>query len=238
VSREVLSDLGIWLGAILGSLTVLDWLLLDEHKAWLTRKLEDAWLWLAQWRLDALLWILRTRYFHRAVGVFSVAWSVAFFGSAIMQFGWGRHPFQFWLYFAVTPVITIALAFVFYTRSAAWLVSASTTRQYLKRACGLAFLLNLGTTAVLWLVLSSRIPPYIIENDLGPLLFSFLSPLIVIQSLFYLSFSWLGLSTGAMALIKALQFILFRVIAHSKGPVLGASGLLVGLGAIVKALTS
>jgi hypothetical protein len=45
--KQVLTDISIWTGAIIGTLAILDWLLNDRQKNHLRRLGEDLWLWLA-----------------------------------------------------------------------------------------------------------------------------------------------------------------------------------------------
>ena len=172
------------------------------------------------------------------------------------------YPFQIWLEFAAILVATIVMAFTVYPRFAGWLTSAPTIFQYLKRVTGsfvIMILCGWGFGLVMFLIVGfdSPLPKDIPHGQLvafyeahwggmpGAILVHALvtllvSPLLVaeflITAVWFLSFGWLVLSTVIMIFIRVSQFILFRVVASSKGPVLGLSGLLVGLGAVVKAL--
>ena len=45
--KQLLTDLTIWTGAIIGALTIFDWLLSEKQKDNLRRCGEDLWLWLS-----------------------------------------------------------------------------------------------------------------------------------------------------------------------------------------------
>ncbi len=51
---------------------------------------------------------------------------------------------------------------------------------------------------------------------------------------FFVSLLWLGLFALIRFLFRTSQFVLIRIVESPKGPVLGVSGLLVGIGALVK----
>ena len=53
---------------------------------------------------------------------------------------------------------------------------------------------------------------------------------IIVLSAAWCAIVWIGLG-----LIRTMQFILLRIVDNPKGPVLGMSGLLVGIAALVKA---
>jgi len=59
---------------------------------------------------------------------------------------------------------------------------------------------------------------------------------IILQSILFLSVYWLIFVVLLIALFSILKFILIRIVESKNGPVLALSGLLIGLGAIAKAI--
>jgi hypothetical protein len=100
------------------------------------------------------------------------------------------------------------------------------------------FILIAGFDSIIWF---ESIPWYEL-----PLLFAFggivllastlflYIELNLIQTVFFVSLLWLGLFLLIRGLFRTLQFVLIRIAESPKGPVLGVSGLLVGIGALVK----
>ena len=58
----------------------------------------------------------------------------------------------------------------------------------------------------------------------------------MLQNIFFLSVYWLIIVVILIALFRICQFILERVVENKNGPVLALSGLLIGVGAIIKAI--
>lgn len=61
-----------------------------------------------------------------------------------------------------------------------------------------------------------------------------LSEVILLANVFYLSITWIVVVIALMAVIRALQFITFRIATYEKGPVLALCGIAGGLAAILK----
>ncbi|QDV17299.1 hypothetical protein Pan153_19340 [Gimesia panareensis] len=58
---DYLSSLAIWTGAIIGLLKIVDWLLLDSQKKWITEKFESLWLWLSEQRMGKFTSLVQSR---------------------------------------------------------------------------------------------------------------------------------------------------------------------------------
>ncbi len=58
---------------------------------------------------------------------------------------------------------------------------------------------------------------------------------MLILTVLILSLLWLILIPILMILFRTTQFLLLRIVEYPKGPVLGLSGLLIGIAALIKA---
>ena len=58
-ANSFLTTASIWTGVSVGLLKVVDWLLSDTQKKWLTEKSEIAWFWLSEQRVGKFTVVLR-----------------------------------------------------------------------------------------------------------------------------------------------------------------------------------
>lgn len=278
-TNSSLGSLAIYVGFVIGVLNVIDWLLSEEQKDWIRKRLEDTWIWLAELQLSALLYFVRSRYFQFAVAALSLVWlavTVAYtviLGST-MPGGMSRtfaspfrvYPFQIWIDLTFFPVAAVLVAYKWYPKVVASLTTVDSTWAYVKRLLaffGKFMVSTYAFLALIWLLLfllfgqfPDRYPGQAPEDKellhrfeaayggkagavLIPTILSAIAsfPVVAMFHAFLvllLSVLWLLLTAVLISSVQLFMFLLFRVVAYEKGPVLGLSALLIGLGAIIK----
>jgi hypothetical protein len=81
------------------------------------------------------------------------------------------------------------------------------------------------------LFLTSLLPAVLIFVLIGPII----AELGLLFYVIVLSAVWCAVVYIVIALMRMVQFVLLRIVDNPKGPVLGLSGLLIGVAALVKA---
>jgi hypothetical protein len=186
-----------------------------------------------------------------------VFWGVRL--NASLEIGHPRlYPFQVWIDAAALLVSAALVSWRIHPKIAFWIASATSLPRYFGRAAKALGLAILALFGVLLLQIPIMIPYFRSETladarsayehtfGVGGIvgahaLTAFVSAPILaeemlIQTILFLSLYWIIIVWCLMALFRVAQFVLLRVVESKDGPVLGLSGLLVGLGAIAKAI--
>ncbi|NES83428.1 MAG: hypothetical protein F6K10_19590 [Moorea sp. SIO2B7] len=190
-----------------------------------------------------------------------LGWSV----NASLELGKPRlYEFQVWVDVAALLISAGFVSWKIHPRIAKWIGTAPSLKCYFGRSAMALGLCVLAAFAFLLLMypIAGFDSPLLNEDDPEKLIAAYesmlggkqgviavhaLSALIaapimaewmLVQTILFLSFYWLILVWVAIFLFRVFQFILLRIVESSNGPVLALSGFLIGLGAIVKAITS
>jgi len=280
--KHFLSDIAIWTGAVLGLLKILDWLLRDPAKQWITEKAESAWIWLADQRAGKFTFLLKHKRVQIGFSIFAHAIMIliSFLYLARLYLGWEvdaslqlghprLYPEQLWIELLALIISATIISWKIHPMLTTWIANTSSLWKYFGRSISvlivtfvLLFLLITGFGTDFgnsWLGISigmgssdisfaneaeiavyedrlggkaSVIVVHAINSVCGA---AVIVQMMLVQSIVFLSLYWLILVWIAMAFFRAAQFVLIRIVEHPKSPVLALSGLLVGIGAIVKA---
>lgn len=185
--------------------------------------------------------------------------------NASIELGHPRlYEFQVWVDVAALLVSAWFLSWKIHPKIAKWIGTAPSLRCYFGRsAMALGFcILAAFALLLLQFPIIGFDSPYFNEDDPAKVIAAYESMLggrqgaivvhavsaaitapvmaewLLVQTILFLSFYWLVLVWLAISLFRVLEFILIRIVESSNGPVLALSGFLVGVGAIVSAITS
>jgi hypothetical protein len=253
--KQVLTDISIWVGVILGALTIFDWLLNDRQKDHLRRFGEDLWLWLADQKSGKFIQAFTGYKMQLLISV--TVWGI----SNVLNMGVYMFFAHAHLSLANLPTyIYMFVCFVFVSWKIhppllAWITQGASVGRYFSR-CGAAvaicLLMIIGIVIYIAtsIFLIAMILPLAREANTFAfsqilLLPTFIAAFMLIIpvgaefGLLYLvvllSAIWCAVVYIAIGMIRTFQFVLLRIVDNPKGPVLGLSGLLVGVAALVKA---
>ena len=264
--KEVLTDLSVWTGSIIGTLTIVDWLLVDRQKKQLKKRAENFWVWLATREFRKYTGLFLNRKFH-LVGIALAAYVMILLNIILPSIS---EEFKFFAafsgrysqlaeigstnqYLIAYGIAVIALsAFLFWrfgmNRLFNWLVQKNSFLNYFLRLIGLGLISFILVIALSFVVNLAVIPflgllnaeDYFMWTESISVLFHIplFMLIVVLESLLILSLSWIFIYAPILMIVfKILEFVIYRIIENEKGIVLGISGLLVGIGLIVKALS-
>ena len=246
----------VWAGAVTVAVELLDWLLRDKHKRWITDRASAAWVWLDDQRAGKFTSLLLARIPRR---IFAVGTPVLFalgtvrgneeaFFHLIQNFT--VRDWRSWIPFAGLLLLLGPLAVMFWvihSRVAGYLGTVRTLGSYfLSILCGTVLGFGLFTALVLLVKLTTE------ELGLGtqgwiPFLVGFpvfiLGGAVVLEAgalffLLYASFCWLILVYVLSMAAGVTRFILLRVAEHPKGPVIALGALASAVSGLVKLFLS
>jgi hypothetical protein len=229
-------------------------MLLPHHKEWLRGKVESAWIWLDDQKAGKFLHLLRNRRLMWGFSLvflfpFCLGWFVVII-HRIRVFGFGpaiSGPIQ--ISYPVIAVVSLTAIVVvlwkLHPRILDWILSTSILRQCLVRLCCawlVCVVVGLTLMFVPW-VIGSLFPTIWISTPnfliFATLYVNWLTFVLLYQTgllavILFLSILWLVAVNAVILLFRMTQFILIRIVESPSGPVLGLSGLLIGIGALAQ----
>lgn len=144
---EHLSVIAIWTGAIVGLLKVIDWLLLEFQKAWISGKLEDLWLWLSEQKSGDFTSLVRSRRtqigFSIVTHITIIVISIAFLFSvhsgidtgAWLEIGHPRiYSYQAWVDVVALIISGVLVSIKFHPMVTHWITSKEKLGSYYLRS--------------------------------------------------------------------------------------------------------
>ncbi len=182
---------------------------------------------------------------------------------ASLELGHPRlYPFQVWVDVAASLLSTVVVSWRLHPTITSWIAHAETLPQYFGR-CAKAFGLSVASALVLLLLqypiigfsspfftmenpaevveayerlLGGRIGVTVIHAMTATLAAPVMAEWMMLQSILFLSFYWLCMVWLVTGLARIAQFVLLRIVESKDGPVIALSGLLIGVGALAKAM--
>jgi|ERR1051325_8316400 hypothetical protein len=235
--KDFFTTLSIWTGAIVALLTIVDWLLTESQKKSVKGWAEYAWLWLDYQKAGRFVIYLKSYKIQLILSVVTYI-SLELLATQYL-FRLANQSQSSRLLFALAlAAIVVLVSWIIHSRIVFWVVKPDLLHDFFRR-CLYMWLISLALTYS-FLIVEVIFEP--LESESLYVRIPFVVPFLVssveaglITMMFFLSVFWYCLVLLIMALFKAVQFILLRIIENPKGPVLGISGLLVGIGALVKA---
>ena len=264
--KELLGDMSFWVGLSLGSLTILDFLLRDKHKKWLSNKAELFWLWLdeqkagnftilfLQSKIQRILVILTHIGMLLIISAFLLR---VYFGiqiNADLELGHPRiYKFQVWVDIASIIFSMLLVSKYLHPLLLKKLNITNTIKSYLlKTLKGLGFA-YLGLLILLIIQLPIIIPLFdlnsvseienyfngksivIILHIITAIISApVMSEVFLFMFMFFMGLYWTIIVYIVIFVFRILQFLLIRIAENPKGPVIALSGVLTGIGAIIK----
>lgn len=251
VPKDRLTDISMFVGVTIGLLTVVDWLLSDKQKEKLRDYFERLWVWLDDQRYGHFTRALRSRRIQKLLTGALYSILLIFQVSMVIL-----HPEQLPKSFAKGPIIggsLIALALIFllsrkvHPRVIDWVVGRGAVVGFFARGAA-AYVAGMMTLLlILILMLSARkmapgptVPHTLITIVDILIMVIVLYPLLVETILVGVMLGWSLLwfinVLLLLVFLRTTQFVVLRVVEYPKGPILGLSGLLIGIAAVLKAL--
>jgi hypothetical protein len=249
IMKEFLANLGLWVGAIIGVLTIIDWLLIEKQKKKITSWCESLWLWLEYQRVGRFLKFLML-YKVQVISSIIILLSFLYFGHRALTFSIVHSDpsiisglFEAFLSLLML-IVVFGLSWKIHPKIISWTLKTNSIVKFYLR-CLLIILLfifllspfyGFPSEPLIFELLPESEPLMMICYFLIIICFCLIvGELLLVTTNFLLSVSWLVLVLVLMSLFKVVQFFLIRIIEYPKGPVLGVSGLLIGVAALVKA---
>ena len=183
--------------------------------------------------------------------------------NATLELGHPRlYPFQVWVDVAALLLSAAVISLRFHPTITRWIADAKTLPQYFGR-CAKACGLSIGSAFALLLLqypiigfhspfftmedpaqiiaayerlLGGQIGVIVVHAVTATLTAPVMAEWLMLQSILFLSFYWLCLVWLASAGVRIAQFVLLRVAESKDGPVMALSGLLIGVGAVARAV--
>jgi hypothetical protein len=183
--------------------------------------------------------------------------------NATLELGHPRlYRFQVWIDVAALLVSAILVSFKLHPRITAWIVDSPSLKTYFSRSAkafgvciGAAFALLIiqfpiigfgspyfrledpvAITRAYEQMLGGRVGVIAVHAITALLSAPVMAEWLMTQFILFLSFYWLCVIWLLMISFRLAQFALLRIVEAKEGPVLGLSGILIGLGAVAKAL--
>ena len=239
--KNYLTNISIWTGAIVAILTIVDWLLTESQKKKIKCWAENSWLWLDYQRMGKFVSGIRS---FRLQIIFSIVTCV--YISVLILIPIHNEDTQNDIApvppSVITVILLVTVAFVtwkIHPTVISWAIRPNSLLSYFIRISG-AWLAGCVALFLMW----EFIIYYAAYNEayrnlaIYVLLWTTLSTILaewgLIQTMFFLTLFWFFSVLILMGLFRITQFILYRIADNPKGPVLGISGLLIGIGALVK----
>jgi hypothetical protein len=231
---ELLGAIVSWCGATVAVLSILEWGLSERQKAKVKDWLETTWLFLSYRKPEDMEALIITPVGQLIVGAFSVFFAAAFLGLVIIcgifNLGDPMDPpsigSAYW--FGTTMGIGFALIYM------RWLSASRNFKQYKSRSDHIAFLAKLSLIGLLFF---GKMGQSVLDGLFAKCLALFFASLffsLAAAGVEGLLFYWRPITWLMRCLLYVLQFVIQRVVESPKGPVLGLSGLLMAIGALVK----
>ena len=251
-SKNFLTSAAIYISAIVGILTILDWLLGAKQKKWLTSFFETLWIWLALQRSGNFIRVLRLKTLQIGIAVFGI--SLIFIGqSYIIAHHPGFHISQLYTLHAVlgTSYILILTFILTYSLLRIYLNflarSTVTWRYLLKLIITSELIADFYGVVKIWAITSGLVSfsPDLVSTIHGSvftqlLFFSIFAPIEIFSQevlrIQWFSIAWVLLILMLMSVIRIAQFFVYKIATYEKGPVLALSALLGGFAALLKAV--
>jgi hypothetical protein len=248
--KEFLTSMGIWVGAVTAVLAIVDWILTEPQKKLLRGWGEHAWLWLDDQRMGTFLKFVRKRSLQIVASVVII---VFFLLTGILGFVLELHSGSvvdrriYLVAGAYSASLLAAMGFVawkIHPRITDWILRSGTLLGFFIRCLlissiclAAAFLIdNRATFLVAAAERNERMRmTYLIILSI---IYLATSPIRfeagLVSTMLILSFVWFVMVLMLIALFAIIKFFLLRIVEYPKGPVLGLSGLLIAIAALVK----
>jgi hypothetical protein len=180
--------------------------------------------------------------------------------NAEFQLGQPRvYPFQIWVDVAALLISTAMVSWRLHPRVAAWIGNARSIPEFLVRAWALLLIVwpilcfgllipeffligpmqgesHAAIVAGLEHRLGGRVGVTLVHAITALISAPIMAEGLLVMTIAFLSLYWIIIVWSLAGIAKAVQFILLRIVESPKGPVLGISGFLIGVGAIIKAV--
>jgi hypothetical protein len=240
--RDFFATLSIWTGAIVATLTIVDWLLTESQKKSMKGRAEYAWLWLDEQKMGRFISYLKSYKIQFLLSVITYILLNLLIVRYLLQPLYISLPsikfVEVILISALMLLVTVALiSWIIHSRIVLWIVNADTLNEFFFRSI-YVWLIGFGATFSLVLIKiqfdDSKIQSLLLWIPFFALYLSISAETGLIFLMLLLSVLWYCHILLVMILFRTTQFTLFRIIENPRGPVLGISGFLVGIGALVK----
>jgi hypothetical protein len=244
--KQMLASLGLWVGAGIAILTLVDWILTESQKKRLTGWGETAWLWLDDQRTGKFLEFLKRKPYQVAA---SIVLTVIFLAAAIAgvlallpQIADKAVTVVIVLYCVGLALSMIFVAWKVHPRVAYWIIRSPSLVKFFGRSFMLSAAGVLLTMLIEYLM---EIVGHTFDPGQGRRYFiivavvSFVAAALrletgLVAAMLVLSVIWLVVVLVIMAVFAVIKFLLLRIVEYPKGPVLGLTGLLLAIAAIIK----
>ena len=260
LSKDHLSDISMLVGATIGLLTTVDWLLSERQKEQLRAYGERLWIWLDDQRYGNFTRALRNRRAQKLLTAATYSAVLILQAFLVMRYPQyapkhaNRHTLLVGTLVATPAGIAITwfLSRKIHPRVIDWIVGSGGVFGFFART---AFAYTLGLIAyvlTIILVLITRkvtaidVPtiPHLVLGIVGLLVLLVIvgvglpiaAETVMLGVMFVWSLLWFLAVLLLLAFLRTTQFVVLRVVEYPKGPVLGLSGLLIGVAAILKSL--
>lgn len=264
--KETLANISFWVGLSLGLLTILDFLLREKHKKWLTDKAEILWLWLDEQKVGKFTkLILKERvqkglviFTHLGIILIIVSFLLRVFLNvninASVQLGQPRiYTWQVWVDIGAMILSVVLVTKYIHPGFVKWLKFLPTVRSYLLKSlkglglCYLAMLIllvaeipiifpsmDLETADAIEKHFGGKTIVIVLHTLTSLIAAPIMSEAFLFMFMFFIGLYWIIIIYVVMIIFRVLQFLLIRIAEHPKGPVIAISGLLTGIGAVIK----
>ena len=230
---EILGAIASWCGATVAVLSILDWLLSERQKAKVNGWLETTWLFLSYREPKNIEDLILT-----PIGQLTVDALSAFFASSLL--GLVVHGIAV----SSDPIVLPSIGLAYWAGTATgagfvlvymrWLSTSRDFRQYKSRSENASMIAVLSLVCLLFLSKVGRaVPDDQFMKFVGfffALLFVTLAAAGIVGFVAY----WRPITWFLRGSMCVLQFVIRRIVEYPKGPVLGLSGLLMAIGALIK----
>jgi hypothetical protein len=239
--QSLLGSLTIGLGGTAGFLAVIDWLLPETRKKWISDRASTVWIWLSYQQSWPYIRKLRDPLafdIFLAIGV-ALVLMIAFKYIVAAE---ATVPLKA----ATGGIVLIPVAILFFVRAQlrrglTWLTSVEAGWKILIRSIVIC-VVALATGALLaelynrlYSVYSSN--PFPVFSAGMVVAISAIAIFMMLYALLLFTFYIVGIYF-MICLFKVSEFVVLRVAEYDKGPVLGLAALLTGIGTALKALGS
>jgi hypothetical protein len=239
--QSLLGSLTIGLGGTAGFLAVIDWLLPETRKKWISDRASTIWIWLSYQQSWPYIRKLRD---PRAFNIFFAIGVVLVLVIAFKYIVLAEATVLLKIATGVIVLIPVAILLLVRTqlrRGLTWLTSVEAGWKILIRSvviCVIAL-----TTAALLVELYNRLYSYYSSNPFPAFSAGMVVAIsvIAIAMLLYALLLFTVYIVGIylmICLFKISEFVVLRVAEYDKGPVLGLAALLTGIGTALKALVN
>jgi hypothetical protein len=241
----LLTTLGIWFGAGIAILTIVDWILTERQKKRLTDWGAHAWIWLDDQRMGTFLNFLRKKTYQITASVVIMVVFLVFGILGILVLTTGLDDKKLFLLLGTYSLCLLAamvfVAWKIHPRFTDWIMRSPSLKGFFGRCAliaGLSLGLTFGIETVLHLVTKDVDSAGMSDLLILAIVYLLTSPIRfeagLVSTMLILSLAWLVTVLLLMALFAVMKFFLIRIVEYPKGPVLGLSGLLIAIAALIK----